>query len=84
MMLLQAFDSNPRSWENRPLGVDLIIYAAMDVAYMHTLAERIHSGLTPELKDVVLAESDKRALWYNEDDERALYDGGEKAVAPSF
>jgi hypothetical protein len=56
----------------------------MDVAYMHKLADKLYSGLTAELKEVVQAESDKRALWYKEDDERALYDGTEKAVAPSF
>lgn len=82
--MLQAFSTDPRCWEIRPLSSGQVIYAAMDVAYMHRLAEKLHSGLTPELKEVVDAESTKRALFFNETDEKALYDGTEKAVAPQF
>jgi hypothetical protein len=54
----------------------------MDVAYMHRLAEVVHDPLTDELKAKVLQLSDERVRWFEEPDERALHDGGERAVAP--
>lgn len=75
---------NRRAWEVRPLLPAQVTYAAVDVAYMHRLAELLHDPLPPKLRAIVLEHSAKRVAWYDETDEVALHDGSSKAIAPVF
>jgi hypothetical protein len=51
---------------------------------MQRLAILLFEPLSDELKAKVFTVSQQRAQWYNETDEKALFDGVERAIAPRF
>lgn len=60
-----------------------VLYAAVDVAYMHQLADIVHEPLTADLKGKVAQASEERAAWCEGDQDATLPDaGGERAIAP--
>lgn len=61
-----------------------VVYAATDVAFMGRLAELVYDTLPDEIKAKVVRVSEERLLWYAETDEKALFDGSERAIAPLF
>jgi 3'-5' exonuclease len=61
-----------------------VLYAATDVAHMGRLAELTHGVLPPDVQARVATASEARARWHEEPDEKALFDGAERAIAPLF
>ena len=61
-----------------------VVYAATDVAFMGRLAELMYEALPDELKAKVVRVSEDRLQWYAEPEEKALFDGTERAIAPLF
>lgn len=61
-----------------------VLYAAVDVAYMHTLAEVLHEPLTDALKAKVAEVSEERVRWCEGDMDATLPGGNTRAIAPLF
>ena len=61
-----------------------VLYAATDVAHMGRLAEFVYEALPEDVQAKVQKVSTERVLWYKESDEKALFDGSERAIAPLF